>query len=135
MWREKQTPHKEPDARFNPQILGSQPELKADIQPLSHPGIPFDLVFLFKLKSKFVNRLIQYRYLACLGDGRRGDLGEHITSNSSLIHFLHVRERKKEGNLVKPLCKNANGRLPGKHTNDIYYQRLFTCERFLAGYT
>ena len=29
-----------PDARLDPRIPGSRPELKADAQPLSHPGIP-----------------------------------------------------------------------------------------------
>ena len=30
----------EPDAGLNPRTPGSQPELKADTQPLSHPGAP-----------------------------------------------------------------------------------------------
>ena len=30
----------EPDAGFNPKTPGSRPELKADGQPLSHPGAP-----------------------------------------------------------------------------------------------
>ena len=38
--REKQAPCKEPDAGLNPRTLGSRPELKADAQPLSHPGAP-----------------------------------------------------------------------------------------------
>ena len=37
-WREKQAPCGEPDMRLNPGTLGSQPEPKADAQPLSHPG-------------------------------------------------------------------------------------------------
>ena len=37
--REKGAPHKEPDVGLNP-ILGSHPVLKADAQPLNHPGIP-----------------------------------------------------------------------------------------------
>ena len=32
----------EPDAGLDPQTLGSQPETKADAQPLSHPGAPSD---------------------------------------------------------------------------------------------
>ena len=39
--REKQAPCREPDVGLNPGSLGSPPELKADAQPLSHPGIPF----------------------------------------------------------------------------------------------
>ena len=38
--REKQTPSGEPDVGLDPRTPGSCPELKADAQPLSHPGIP-----------------------------------------------------------------------------------------------
>ena len=38
--REKQTPGGEPDAGLNPRTPGSCPELKADGQPLGHPGAP-----------------------------------------------------------------------------------------------
>ena len=40
---EKQVPCGEPNVGFDPQTLGSCPELKADAQPLSHPGaqVPF----------------------------------------------------------------------------------------------
>ena len=38
--REKQAPCREPDVRLDLGALGSQPELKADAQPLSHPGAP-----------------------------------------------------------------------------------------------
>ena len=38
--REKQAPCREPDVGLNPRTLGSRSELKADAQPLSHPGIP-----------------------------------------------------------------------------------------------
>ena len=34
--REKQAPYREPDVRLDPRTLGSHPELKANIQPLSH---------------------------------------------------------------------------------------------------
>ena len=37
----------EPDAGFDPGTPGSQPEPKADAQPLSHPGTPI---------GKFLNR-------------------------------------------------------------------------------
>ena len=36
--REKQAPYGEPGVEFDPRTPGSQPELKADAQPLSHPG-------------------------------------------------------------------------------------------------
>ena len=38
--REKQDPRRELDAGLDPRTLGSQPEPKADAQPLSHPGAP-----------------------------------------------------------------------------------------------
>ena len=38
--REKQFPCREPDAGLDPVTLGSSHKLKADVQPLSHPGIP-----------------------------------------------------------------------------------------------
>ena len=36
---EKQAPCREPDAGLDPRTPGSHPEPKADVQPLSHPGI------------------------------------------------------------------------------------------------
>ena len=38
--REKQGPHGEPDVGLYPRTLESHPELKADAQPLSQPGVP-----------------------------------------------------------------------------------------------
>ena len=38
--REKQAPCGEPDAELISRTPGSQPELKADSQPLSHPVVP-----------------------------------------------------------------------------------------------
>ena len=38
--KEKQAPHGEPEAGFHLRTLGSCPELKADTQLLSHPGVP-----------------------------------------------------------------------------------------------
>ena len=45
--RKKQAPYREPDAGLHPRTAGSQPEWKADIQPLSHPGAP--IPFLKKI--------------------------------------------------------------------------------------
>ena len=39
--REKQAPCEEPDMGLNPRTPGSHPELKADAQLLSHPGVPY----------------------------------------------------------------------------------------------
>ena len=41
--REKQAPHRELNVALNPRTPGSQPELKVDTQPLSHPGAPGDI--------------------------------------------------------------------------------------------
>ena len=38
--RAKQAPWREPDVGLNPRTPGSCPEPKADVQPLSHPGVP-----------------------------------------------------------------------------------------------
>ena len=38
--REKQASCREPDVGLDPRNPGSQPELKADTQPLSHPKTP-----------------------------------------------------------------------------------------------
>ena len=38
--KEKQAPSREPDVGLDPRTPGSQPEPKADAQPLSHPGAP-----------------------------------------------------------------------------------------------
>ena len=43
--REKQAPCGEPDLGLDPRTPGSHPELKADAQPLSHPGVPLHSVF------------------------------------------------------------------------------------------
>ena len=47
--REKQAPCREPDAGLDPRTPGSGPELKADAQPLSHPGAPENNPFIAKL--------------------------------------------------------------------------------------
>ena len=38
--REKQASHRKPNAGLEPRTRGSKPEPKADVQPLSHPGVP-----------------------------------------------------------------------------------------------
>ena len=38
--KEKQAPCREPDVELDPRTPRSQHELKADTQPLSHPGAP-----------------------------------------------------------------------------------------------
>ena len=50
--REKQAPCREPNVGLNPRIPGSHPELKADTQPLSHPGVlPWAILSLACLSS------------------------------------------------------------------------------------
>ena len=44
--RKKQAPCGEPDEGLDPRTPGSQPELKADTQPLSHPGVPLCTFFI-----------------------------------------------------------------------------------------
>ena len=39
----------EPNAGLNPKILGSHPELKADAQLLSHPGVPKVPLYILQL--------------------------------------------------------------------------------------
>ena len=46
--REKQAPRREPDVGLNPRTPGSRPKLKADAQPLSHPGAPIKCLFCLK---------------------------------------------------------------------------------------
>ena len=37
---EKHTPCRVPDVGLDPSTLGPHPKPKADVQPLSHPGVP-----------------------------------------------------------------------------------------------
>ena len=46
--REKQAPCRESNVQLDPGTAGSCPEPKADVQPLSHPGIPKTSKFLTK---------------------------------------------------------------------------------------
>ena len=46
--------HGKPDVGFDPRNLEWRPELKADAQPLTHPGVPIDL----PLKSNYCQRSI-----------------------------------------------------------------------------
>ena len=48
--REKQAP-REARCRIQSQDLGSQPEPKADAQPLSHPGVPKNKLNLNELNE------------------------------------------------------------------------------------
>ena len=64
--REKQAPCKEPDVGLDPMTPGSQPEPKADAQPLSYPDAPNFLVFIviflsFFLKNSFIHSVIHQR--------------------------------------------------------------------------
>ena len=52
--REKKAPCEEPDMGLDPRTLGSQPEPKADAQPLSHPSAPpfFKFTYLSNLYTQ-----------------------------------------------------------------------------------
>ena len=50
--REKQAPCGEPNIGLDPRTPGSQPEPKADTQPLSHPGVPRFFFFNMRTGSK-----------------------------------------------------------------------------------
>ena len=41
-------PHREPDVGLDPRTPGSRPELKADVQPLSHSGAPLSVVIFLR---------------------------------------------------------------------------------------
>ena len=56
--REKQTPYGDPDAELDPRTPGSCPELKADTQPLGHPGLPL-LGFLYRLSCHCWSRSLR----------------------------------------------------------------------------
>ena len=60
--REKQAPCKETDVGLDPWSPGSHPELKADAQPLSHPGTQTlkILVSSFLKVNKLPNSLIDH---------------------------------------------------------------------------
>ena len=57
----KQAPCREPDVGLNPRTPGSQPEQKADAQPLSHSGIP-EWIFLILI---FMGNFLKILYENC----------------------------------------------------------------------
>ena len=57
--REKQAPCREPDADLELGTPGSDPGLKADAQPLSHPDAPIDII----LKVKIILSICQEKSL------------------------------------------------------------------------
>ena len=54
----KQAPSREPDAGLDPRAPGSQPEPKADIQPLNHPGAPLYFTLEYICVHLFVIQFI-----------------------------------------------------------------------------
>ena len=62
--RETQAPCGEPDVGLDPRTPRSQPELKADAQSLSQPGVLSHLILTIILRGK------------CHGDSHKGRLGE-----------------------------------------------------------
>ena len=73
---EKQAPHAGPNAGLNSRTLGSQPEPKADAQPLCHPGAP-SLLFIF-LKNIFFIYLFREkeREAETQAEGKAGSMQE-----------------------------------------------------------
>ena len=54
---------REPNVGFDPGTPGSHPVLKADAQPLSHPGIPhfpFKREYIFSLDGKTRGQLLRH---------------------------------------------------------------------------
>ena len=56
----KQAPCGEPDAGLDPGTPGSQPEPKADAQPLSHPGVPTHFIYMFLLSPPWEEALVDH---------------------------------------------------------------------------
>ena len=63
--RERQAPHREPDAGLHPRIPKSRPEPKADVQPLSYPGVPHLIVL------KYTSKVVLYDIEAQSSQGRK----------------------------------------------------------------
>ena len=59
--REKQAPCRQPDMGLDPGIPRSCPGLKADTQPLSHPGVPCCNILKENTSDYVKNRLKGYK--------------------------------------------------------------------------
>ena len=66
--RLKQAPCGEPDAGLNPRTPGSCPELKADAQPLSHPGAPILQFYFMFAQSLSLEPTVPDSTLSCQKD-------------------------------------------------------------------
>ena len=77
--KEKPAPHREPDVGLDPRTQGSWPELKVDVQPLSHPSIPKKSLLFY-----FFNIILYGHYIPAVNC-------DSINSNSS-SNSLHNRK-------------------------------------------
>ena len=64
--KEKQAPCRESDVGLHPGTPGSRPGLKAATQPLSHPGIPVDVVQILALTFETLGSLFIYKIEAVM---------------------------------------------------------------------
>ena len=88
--REKQAPYGEPNVGLDPRTPGSCPKLKAEAQPLSHPGVPMILI----VKEKYQNIYIKILYI-CIQVWIYTKLWEDSRAKINLLphiilHYLNV---------------------------------------------
>ena len=86
--REMQAPCREPDVGFDPGTPGSHPGLKADAQPLSHPGRP-KLSFKNHLVSPLMKTVtcVLYRKHRKEGEKRYKSLMSNLETPTPLIFW------------------------------------------------
>ena len=101
--REKQAPCGEPDVGLDPRTAGTCPEPNADIQPLSHPGVPFVSTFngllLFRRKKWLLVSWRHSRQVYYLLRGLFSNLASSVWLSLKCLGFFplqsHCFARKK----------------------------------------
>ena len=63
--QEKQAPRREPHVGLDPGTPGSCPELKADAQPLSHPGVPSPICLKWLVITPFLVTFRSFSFTWC----------------------------------------------------------------------
>ena len=107
---------------LDPRILGSRPELKADAQPLNHPGFLSNVL----IAEPIMQELLSYRGSLCTGVRLTMNPKSELSILCCLLLFFSVsrwrdgqRERRKDWGQGK----NGNPRTatlhisPGHHKN------------------